>query len=554
MTNRSSASVGERSAASAVGDVDALAHGLLLAVGLAAAWVPVESHPWTAVVIAGVFLGLVGWGWRRSASRARLILISGAVGVLVLALSATGGWDVAGSVGEVGMVAAIFFAAWLASRRPPSEQVISLFVIGLACLAVWGLAQAAFGLEGLRGELGSLSPEARAYAEERLAGRRAFASLPLPSHLAVLLATALPVLISRVRMTAAGVAWAGCSAVTVAGLMATRSPVGAGLALLAGSAVLVRRRRSQAIGGGLVLAMAVAAVIALRPDMIRLEPVELRLDNWRTAAWLTSTSPISGVGFASFAQASQALPIEVGNRPAHAHGLPFEALAELGPVGLGAVLLLGIALVRSVLGTWRSRPAMVAAVLVVPAHNLVDFSLFVSGVAIPWAVLLGWVLADRTNESERSPEKRFPGRLVCVAVAAIATAATIFHATSTVVEETAAQAPSSAERLDGAIRALRLAPWRVEPQFLLAAAAIDEADPTRVGLARSELERVRWLRPRSAALAERRARLALVEGDVSSALAELWSASVYGSNESSARAAFAELVEAVRQVDRVPPD
>ncbi len=53
-----------------------------------------------------------------------------------------------------------------------------------------------------------------------------------------------------------------------------------------------------------------------------------------------------GVGVASFAQASQANPLAVGNRPAHAHSLPVEALAELGPAGLTGVLLLGIWLVH----------------------------------------------------------------------------------------------------------------------------------------------------------------------------------------------------------------
>jgi hypothetical protein len=306
--------------------------------------------------------------------------------------------------------------------------------------------------------------------------------------------------------------------------------------------------------GAAALAAALVLVVLSRPDTTRLEPVMLRIDNWRTAAWLASTSPFSGVGFASFAQASQSMPLNVGNRPAHAHSLPLEALAELGPAALIATTLLGLALVRSAFRRWRAQPAMAAAILVIPLHNLVDFSLFVTGVAIPWAVLLGWTLADRDSKPDAPTRSRSAGRTVCVLAASIGLAVTVLHATSVAVEESAALAPTTENRLDGALRALHLAPWRIEPQFLVASVALESGDGGSLRVARAELSRWRWIRPRSAALSERRARLALSTGDLSSALAELWSASRFGTSDSGSRPAFDELIEAVERTSDVSPN
>ncbi len=275
----------------------------------------------------------------------------------------------------------------------------------------------------------------------------------------------------------------------------------------------------------------------------RLEPVSLRLDNWRTGVWLWTTSPASGVGVASFAQASQANPLAVENRPAHAHSLPFEALAELGPAGLAGVLLLGIWLFRLIRDVWKSNRGLALAIAVVPLHNLLDFSLFVSGVALPWAVLIGWAVAYRNHPGEGQTAAPAWGRIALVAAVSAVLGVAILQWTSGVVEEVAAASTDSREQFDGAQQALRMGPWRVRPQFLLASAAINSGSPSLQDRAWFELDRLRWLRPRSAALAERRAQLALARGDVSSALSELWTAAEYGSPDSASAQSLAELIE-----------
>jgi O-Antigen ligase len=475
----------------------------------------------TAVMLAAVVLSLSVWGWRRSTGAVGRNLAVAAVGIAVLTTSTVSGWDTARGVGQISLVVAVMALIWLASRSRCPEGFPELLALLLAGLALWGFWQIATGLEEIRLGLEELPETARIYAAERLASRRAFASLPLPSHLAVLLATALPLLLARVRVTAAGFVWATGAAVAVVGLAATRSPVGVGLALLACAALTARRSRVVVVVT-LLLAAALVGVVAVRSDVARFEPVSLRADNWRTAIWLWQTAPTAGVGVASFAQATQNAPLQVGNRPAHAHNLPLECLAELGPAGLILCGLAAVGLLQLVWGLWPREPALASAVMVVPLHNLVDFSLFVSGVAVPWAVLVGWALATRKRERETTEAPG--GRVFVVLAASVGLALVAMHATGIVVEQASAPNPDPVERFSGAVRSLELAPWRIEPQFLLASAALDSRDPALLDRAWVELESKRWLRPGSAALAERRARVALARGSVSLAVAELWAA------------------------------
>ena len=530
---------------------DVFAQGTLLLTAVGTAWFPIEGRPLVAIPVALVVLGLITWGWRRSSlGGLRGLCIAGCV-LILLICSAFSGWDPSRAVGELGLILSAAALVWLASRSRAPASFPMILAFGLSALSVWGISQAVFGLEVLLPGLEALPEAARAYAEERVAGRRAFASLPLPSHLAVLLATALPLLVTRMRATPEGMVATLGVGLAAAGLVATRSPVGIGLALLAVVAVVMgSNRRHVFFMVGLLVVMLVS-VVMIRSDVARLEPVALRVDNWRVGLWSSQASPVCGVGLSGFAQASQAVPLVVGNRPAHAHNLPLEALAELGPVGLAGCLALALGLLRLLVVLWRRDRALAAALAVVPLHNLLDFSFFVSGVALPWAVLLGWGIARRG--SPRVASRQIRGRLAVVVAASIAVAGTTLHATSVLVEETAATEPEAELRFDGALRALRLAPWRVEPQFLLASAALDMGDTSMVDRAWDELARHRWWRPRSAALAERRAHVALARGDVSAAAAELWAAEEEGPPDAQRTAALADLLTALERGAHGPP-
>jgi len=529
---------------------DTVGHSLLLALAIFVVWFPAETRPWTVVVIAATMLALCTWGWRRTGPTGVGWIVGCTVILLTMGFSAASGWNPSRAVGEVGLMAALAALVWLASRSRPPAVFPALLAVGLAGLALWGLWQVFIGLEAIRPAIDELAPAARAYAEERAASRRAFASLPLPSHLAVMLATALPLLAARIRATPKGLCWTAAAGLGFIGLLATRSPVGLGLALLALIPILFTRRR---VAAGIVVAglvIGIVAVVVVRPDVASLEPVSLRLDNWSTGVWLWATSPASGVGVASFAQASQANPLEVGNRPAHAHSLPVEVLAELGPAGLVGVAILGVWLALLIRRLWKNNRSLAVAVAVVPIHNLVDFSIFVSGVAIPWAVLLGWAIAQGNPEAGRMPAREPRGRLAMVTAVCLALGAAILHTASGEIERAAAAASTPAIRFTGAQQALALAPWRVEPQFLLAASAIDSRDRALLDHAWNQLDRLRWMRPRSAALAERRSRLAIARGDISAALAEAWIAAEYGASES--EQVWTELIEGLERTGHGP--
>ena len=510
-----------------------IAQATLLSLAGWCVWRPVETFPSSAILVAAAVLGLAVWAWRRTTKRSSPWSVTCAAG-FALTASGVAGWDPASAISEISLLMAAVMLMWLASRVSPPERWPALLALVISTLALWGLWQVATGMDQAASAVGQLPVGIQAAAAERLASGRAFASQLLPSHLAVLLATALPLLLWRLRLRWSALPWMVGSVLCVVGLVLTRSPVGAALALGACGVLAASRGKRLLLLTALVLVPVLVAVIAGRGDVIELEPVQLRLDNWRTAIWVWSTAPASGVGVGGFAQAAQAVPFEVGNRPRHAHSLPLEWLAELGPIGLLAFVFAGLALWRLLGRLWPKRPDLAVALAVIPVHNLVDFSFYGSGITLAWAVLVGWAMAFVNTSSEPEPTTT-RCRVVSVAAVAAVLAATVLHVTSVMVEESAFERKIPSERLDGALEARRLAPWRVDPLGLVATAALDTGDPQRVSEARTELDRGHWLRPHSAALAGLRSQLAIADGMAPTAVSEAWiSASEQPSDEARA--------------------
>lgn len=505
---------------------DRAAQAVLLVLAVWCVWRPAETFPSTAVLVAAVVLGMVVWAWRRTAERSNAWLAIVAT-AFVLVASGLAGWDPSSAVVQIVLLAAVVTLAWLASRVPPPESWPALLALAISGLTVWGVWQVLVGMDLATSAVLNLPEEMRAPAAERLASGRAFASQLLPSHLAVLLATALPLLLVRVRPHISALLWGAGATSCVIGLALTKSPIGAALAIMACGALALHRRKRLLVWVVLLLVPVLAIVIFARGDVQEMEPVQLRLDNWRTAVWVWSGSPSAGVGPGGFAQAAQDVPFQVGNRPRHAHSLPLEWLAELGPVGLLAFMVAAAALCRLLWRLWPERPELAAAIAVVPVHNLVDFSFYGSGVVLAWAVLLGWSMAClRPWPETAAPPAQ--GRVVCVLAVTVVFAAVALHATSIAVEESAATRETAIEKMDIAVTAARLAPWRVDPLGLVAGAALDSADGDRIVAAARLLERRRWLRPRSPAYASLLARLAMAANRVPTAAAEAWTAAATG--------------------------
>ncbi len=179
---------------------------ILVCAGILAVWRPVETHPLTGVVLAVAFVVLIPWVWERtSANGARRSAGWTALWLVFLVVGQAGGWDRSEALAQAFLAGAVMAAIWVASRHSPEDWMIDVFALGLIGLAIWGLWQSLGGLDDLRVLIEGLPEHLRAGALARIDRGRAFASLLLPSHLAVVLATVLPILMVRINRDARGI-------------------------------------------------------------------------------------------------------------------------------------------------------------------------------------------------------------------------------------------------------------------------------------------------------------------------------------------------------------
>lgn len=519
-------------------------HLMIVCAGILAVWRPVETHPVTGVVLTLALLALLPWAWERtSATGVRRFAGWLAPWLVFLAIGQAGGWDRSEAIGQVFLFAGVIVAMWLASRHRPEQWMIDALAVALIGLALWGLWQSLVGLDQLRVLADSLPEHLRVGAVTRIDRGRAFASLLLPSHLAVVLATVLPIVMVRIDRGIRGLGFGLAFAIGVAGLVATRSPVGVALAV--GSCAMVggasrKKYLGWIIGAGLA---AVTVVVAFRPDVLRLDPITLRLDNWGSALWVWSTAPVVGVGLGGFGQVAQAVPWPVGNHPVHAHSLPLEMLADLGLLGLVAWGLSAVWLLWIVRRLWSERPEIAIALLVIPIHNLVDFSVYTSAVALPWAILMGWSIALTKSEGEGEGAVSPAWRWAPILGGACAVALALLGMTGFFLKEAAQGEAPLKERSEWAGRAAALVPWDGEAAVLAGELGLEIGEPAAAQEAFSMLEARVWQRPRSAARAQLLARLATLAGDPVGGISNLWRAQKNQPYDGRRREDFVTMVE-----------
>src|SRR3990170_148023 len=188
------------------------------------------------------------------------------------------------------------------------------------------------------------------------------------------------------------------------GLAATRREFGRPLADKAN--LLFRRRRS-------VLALSAVCVLVL----VVFTPVvvsrfgqggdSLRIDLWRSAASIFVDHPLFGGGPGTWVQLKiPANPPGTSNIiVAHAHNMYIQAAAELGLVGLAALLFLVIATGRRLLGAWRSAPvplsvetgAVIVGLSAFAGQSLVDNLVNLPFVCLLVIGVVAWVDAGMIN-------------------------------------------------------------------------------------------------------------------------------------------------------------
>ncbi|MBL0278450.1 MAG: O-antigen ligase family protein [Anaeromyxobacter sp.] len=289
---------------------------------------------------------------------------------------------------------AAFWAAWALgeTHRRRALLVRALGSSGLL-VALVALGQALLGFGTL------LSPAAPFVNPNHLAGHLGLTSFVLlglalkargQARLLWLMAFALTGAVVFLSLSRGGIAAFLGGAVLFAALAAwRRRPEGSGAA---------PPRGRWALLGGLAAALSVAAYLALDPVLAELGTVgrageETKLALWRPALQLVRDYPLTGIGRGAFGTVYPAYKTEPELVTfTHLENEWLQAPVELGlPVGL---LLVG-ALAATWLAAARRRDlsygdvGLLAGTATLAAQNLVDFSLELSGVALPFLVALG---------------------------------------------------------------------------------------------------------------------------------------------------------------------
>jgi hypothetical protein len=485
------------------------------AAAVAAGWFAAARAGFLPLLWAALLLALLALPQRR-----RLLFsprwLAPAAAVLALSWLVAADHELAFRLTLLAVAAALLFGA--ASAAAPDDRLLGLVAAGLALTAVVAIGQALGGLGRFAALVPTLPAGWQAAAAARLATGRSFGTAALPGHYAALLVMAVPLLGERAwrggsRLRRAG--WALLIVLAVVGVALTRSLAAVGVAGVLLLALLARRGagRTGALAAA-TLAVLAAAVLAARGDLAHLEPLRLRLINWRTAAWVFLHHPWLGVGLGGVGQAGLVAPTGAANITPYAHGTPLQLLAELGLAGVPLLAAGAWALVRLIRLGWREQPALALAVAVVPLHNLVDFSAYTPEVLLPWAVLAG-SLAARVWPPPRRP---LPSA-VLVGILAGGTVVSTLAWRSEVAAAAALVQPSAAAVAEAALAAARWAPWTVTPVEMAAGAALAPGSPPALAArADAALAARWWVQPRSASWAEARARLQLALGRPGEAL------------------------------------
>ena len=162
------------------------------------------------------------------------------------------------------------------------------------------------------------------------------------------------------------------------------------------------------------LAMVSVTILVMGPDIFFEEMAHLT--SWSTfkegvagTCWSVGTSvvaanPLTGVGHGAFSAAATAsMNAWDTGLVSFAHNLPIQAVADWGiPAAIVGGLCFCVGLGRLVVRSLKSATTTAVAVALVALviQNMVDFSLFIPGVAIPAAAAAGWLTAATRREGE----------------------------------------------------------------------------------------------------------------------------------------------------------
>jgi tetratricopeptide (TPR) repeat protein len=168
--------------------------------------------------------------------------------------------------------------------------------------------------------------------------------------------------------------------------------------------------RALALPVGVACALAIAAWLALEPVLTELETLsgaaaEVKPSLWPDGLRLIRQFPVTGIGRGAFETVYPSLKTEPAQVTyTHLENTWLQVPVDVGVVpGLALLVLFGWAWLAAARSRDLSRPMIgaLAGAAGVAAHNLVDFSFELVGVALPFAIVLG--LASRAMPRLRLP-------------------------------------------------------------------------------------------------------------------------------------------------------
>ena len=385
---------------------------ILLATALmivAVLWPP-ELHPWSGAVCAVMAAaGLWSVAAAPGAGLGGAIRLAGFAPFALVALR--GAANRAAAIDEAALIVLLLLAA-LCGRSAghdagDREALLRLLVVLGSVVAFQALWQTQVTYPRLAAAVRAVDPADPSGVLVRLESGRATGPFLLPAAFGGFLALALPAAL-RGLLVWRGF-WRGAAGAAafliVSGFVLGRS-MGAILAAAAGVFVglplVTPRHRVRTAAILAVAALIVAGVFAVaRLQEIRDpagDPFGLRAGNWAVAAAMLRDAPWFGTGPGSFASFYPRYREAGMNETRHAHNSFLEAAAGWGAWILVPIALLIVAWWRRARSAWRD-PGDRTTLICVSAgtaflvHNLVDFTAYLPGVAIPAALLIGSAFA-----------------------------------------------------------------------------------------------------------------------------------------------------------------
>jgi hypothetical protein len=211
-----------------------------------------------------------------------------------------------------------------------------------------------------------------------------------------------------------------------------------------------------------------------------LDPLSERVGNWQVAAAQITDHPLAGVGWGGYGAAYTLHQRPGMNQSHYAHNSYMQLAAEGGLWTLPFALVLlgwvawGLARREDGPESWGIHLALVATLV----HNLVDFSLYMPGVAVPFFALLGSAAARSRSRQPAPRAGRASAGVLAFAIPLLAVPSALAWDAARGAREAllAGAVGQSGDRME---RAVALDPWTAEYRDFLARWELEhgEGDP-----------------------------------------------------------------------------